>query len=320
MSSQARNSDPTSTVDPYDFLQITANPDGTIGRNPNRFPNTSPTTDHPTVFSKDISVNKSTETWARIFLPRKALDNHSKLPVIIYFHGGGFINCSAASTVFHVFCSNMAMELFSIVVSINYRLAPENRLPAAYDDAIDAFHWIKATDENWLLDYADFGQCFVMGTSSGANIAYHASQQYLNSQVNDSNALEIKGLILNQPFFSGVLRTDSELRLINDAVLPLCVADLMWELSLPRGVDRDHEYCNPTVGLEKIGKLKWKVLLTGWDGDPIIDRQVELANAMKCRGVQVVEHFGKGNYHAVEIKEPSKANALYLIIKDFCCR
>ena len=68
------------------------------------------------------------------------------------------------------------------------------------------------------------------------------------------------------------------MRLVSDPTLLLCVTDLMWELSLPIGVDCDHEYCNPMVGggsklLEKIMLLGWKVLLTGCDGDQLFDQR-----------------------------------------------
>ncbi|KAI6696246.1 hypothetical protein NL676_016365 [Syzygium grande] len=66
-------------------------------------------------------------------------------------------------------------------------------------------------------------------------------------------------------------------------MLPLAASDLMWELSLPLGVNRDHEYRNPTVeggsnlseGVNKMRSLGVRLLLNGCDGDPPIDRQVE---------------------------------------------
>ncbi|KAL4384874.1 hypothetical protein GQ457_15G001680 [Hibiscus cannabinus] len=331
MSDQAKttpSSDPIVVDDLYKRLEITLNPDGSLTRNPNRFPNTSATPDPDQtvpVLSKDITINQSKHTWVRIFLPRQQLLDTSlgtnKLPVIVYYHAGGFINCSASTTGFHVLCSNMALQLQAIVVSVDYHLAPEHRLPAAYDDAMEALHWIKTTDEEWLKQYVDFNACFLMGTSAGGNIAYHAGIRAAE-EADELKPLKIQGLILHQPFLGGSSKVESELRLVNDPVLPPGVSDLMWELALPIGADRDHEYCNLTAGkgpklLEKLASVGWRVLVTGCDGDPLIDRQVGLVRLMEEKGVQVVSHFREGGYHGVDVMQPAKAEALFLVLKDF---
>ncbi|XP_007038525.2 PREDICTED: uncharacterized protein LOC18605456 [Theobroma cacao] len=325
MSSQtASPSNPTIVDDPYKRLEIILNSDGSLTRNPDRYPNTSATPDPKQpipVLSKDITINQSNNIWARIFLPRQALHTSSKLPLIVYYHAGGFIHCSAASTIFHVFCSNMALELQAIIVSVDYRLAPENRLPAAYDDAMEALHWVKTTPEDWLKRCADLANCFLMGSSSGANIAYRAGLRSAE-EADDREALKIRGLILHQPFFGGSEKVESELRLVNDPILPPGVSDLMWELALPIGADRDHAYCNPAAGktskvLDKLVSVGWMVLVTGCDGDPLIDRQVGLVKLMEEKGMKVVSEFRAGDHHGVDFMQPAKARALFLVLKEF---
>ncbi|CAL5404923.1 unnamed protein product [Camellia sinensis] len=202
---------------------IVSNPDGTYTRSI-QFPSTPATPDHNTpspVLSKDIPLNPKNQTWLRIYLPKHALNESStpnlmlNLPLIVYFHGGGFVFMSAASTTIHDFCVKLASELSAVIISVEYRLAPENHLPAAYDDAIDTLQWLKTTQERWLTQFCDFSCCFVMGTSAGANIAYHAG--LLAAQVTDDlQPLKIKGLILHHPFFGGLQRVGSELGLIKD--------------------------------------------------------------------------------------------------------
>src|ERR1044072_2936001 len=85
--------------DPYKVLNLTLNPDGTITRlhDPKSPPSPDPSLP---VLSKDLIINQSKPTWARIYLPRKALDHTSKLllPLFVFFHAGGFVSLSAAST------------------------------------------------------------------------------------------------------------------------------------------------------------------------------------------------------------------------------
>ncbi|KAL7214394.1 hypothetical protein ACSBR1_026740 [Camellia fascicularis] len=159
-----------------------------------------------------------------------------------------------------------------------------------------------------------------MGTSAGANIAYHAGLR-ATQFIDDLQPLKIKGLILHHPFFGGSDRVGSELGLIKDPVLTIAGTDLRWELSLPVGADRDHEYCNPTVGggsnqLEQVRLLGWRVLVTGCCGDPLIDRQMEFANMLKEKELRTVAHFGEG-HHSTELFVESKAKDLFAILKIF---
>lgn len=333
-----QNVNPISTIDPYKSLQLILNADGTLTRHMNQLPNSpSSLPDHllnpnsSPVLYKDVPLNQSKSTSLRLFLPREALDNyHSstttspKLPIILYFHGGGFILFTPATVGFHIFCSNMASHLPAIVVSVDHRLAPENRLPAAYDDAMDALHWIKTTTDDWLTNYADVSNCYIMGSSSGGNIAYHTGLRVVDSSIQIFEPLVIKGLILHHPFFGSVQRTKSQIRLVDDVVLPLPVTDLMWKLSLPNGADRDHEYCNPTAGdgstiLEKIGQLGWRVMVIGCDGDPLYDGQFGVAKLMEEKGVTVINHFEEGGYHIFNVFDPSnsKADSFLHAIKRF---
>ncbi|CAI0421037.1 unnamed protein product [Linum tenue] len=195
------------------------------------------------VLSKDVPINQSKNTSIRLFLPKQAAINSSppaKLPLLIYFHGGGFVLCNPALTVFHDYCSNAALQLPAVVASVGYRLAPEHRLPAAYDDGEEGLRWLAshAEEEPWLRDHADYGNCFLMGNSAGGNIAYHVALRAANEIV--AGQLKIRGVVLHHAFFGW--------RLAVNPMLPLESADMAWEMCLLVGADRDHEYCNPMAG------------------------------------------------------------------------
>jgi acetyl esterase len=94
-------------------------------------------------------------TWSRT--PR---------PVIVNFHGGGFVLGSARQCDWG--CSVVAKDLDAVVVSVDYRLAPTHRFPAAIEDCYDALLWTAGHAADLGGDAARLG---VMGDSAGGNLA-----------------------------------------------------------------------------------------------------------------------------------------------------
>ncbi|KAI3944338.1 hypothetical protein MKW98_006499 [Papaver atlanticum] len=306
------------TTDPYEKLMCIHNPENdSLIRN---FPIPVTPLDQNT---KDISLNPDRRTSIRIFRPATELSITTKLPTVIYFHGGGFILFNAASTVIHNFCQSIATHLPAVVVSVDYRLAPESRLPAAYDDAADALNWVKTqaldtvNGEPWLKEYADFSRCFIMGCSAGGNIAYHAN---LRAVEMDLEPLKINGLILHQPLFGSLERTQSELRLTND-LYSSPVTNVMWELALPVGSSRDHVYCNPSVDNGEssgtnAGLIK-KCLVIGCYGDPLIDHQIKLVKMLEEKGVKTETCIEDRGFHGVAFYGPKTLETLLENLKHF---
>lgn len=99
--------------------------------------------------------------------PRPGADPVASLaPAVVFYHGGGFVLCSLQSH--DGFCRAMARYTRSIVVSVDYRLAPEHPAPAAAEDAYDAFRWVVGHATELGIDPERIA---VAGDSAGGNLA-----------------------------------------------------------------------------------------------------------------------------------------------------
>ncbi|KAL8498467.1 hypothetical protein ACS0TY_021700 [Phlomoides rotata] len=305
-----------SKFNPYDHLKISLNSDGSLTRHTTTTISAASAAGHAAL-SKDVTLNADKKTWMRIHLPAKLPSNDNtvvRLPIILYFHGGGWIHTSIADSTLHENSNRIAAEVPSILIAVQFRLAPENRLPAQYEDAADAVNWVRkqaADGDQWIRDYGDFSRCYLYGVSCGANIA-------LNAAVASSH-LKIAGTILSQPLFGGMRRTKSELEMARDEYFPLPVQDLLWELALPVGADRDHRFSNPFsdgVMREKVKKIG-RCLVIGFGGDPLIDRQQDLVKMLAQEGVPVEVHLEEGGFHEIDMVDSRRATTILNFIKEF---
>ena len=78
----------------------------------------------------------------RGYLPRGAVSARRRLPIVVQFHGGGFVTSSSSTVANDAFCRRLAKLCDAIVVAVGYRLAPESRYPAAFDDGVRVLKWI----------------------------------------------------------------------------------------------------------------------------------------------------------------------------------
>lgn len=102
---------------------------------------------------------------ARSYRPADATAGELR-PLVVYFHGGGFLLGSVDSH--DGICRSLANASRAVVLNVGYRLAPESRFPAAADDALAATRWAHS---NAALLGADAGRMAVAGDSAGGNLA-----------------------------------------------------------------------------------------------------------------------------------------------------
>ena len=101
----------------------------------------------------------------RIYTPRETAEGET-LPVLAYLHGGGFVVGSLDS--YDSLCRVLANFTECIVVSVDYRLAPEHKFPAAVEDCIAALDWIDTNAEEFD---GDPDRLALAGDSAGGNLA-----------------------------------------------------------------------------------------------------------------------------------------------------
>ncbi|KAK7847831.1 probable carboxylesterase 9 [Quercus suber] len=197
----------SSGIDPYDHLCIFLNPDGTLTRFltlPKKKANPIATNGEPVV-SKDHTLNAEKKTHVRIYMPtiKLPLNNDTRIPIIIFYPFSNWYFPMWDTETNERITSELACQVPAIVVSVHYRLAPENRLPAQYHDGVDAILWVREqalnpNGEQWIKDYGDISRCYLYGHGSGGNIAFFSALEATRMEL---EPLKIVGNIMNQPLF-----------------------------------------------------------------------------------------------------------------------
>ncbi|CAA0830932.1 Probable carboxylesterase 2 [Striga hermonthica] len=269
----------------------------------------SPNTPDPGgVLSKDVNVSDNLGLSARIYRPSRKPHGSGKLPLLIYFHGGGFFTESAFSPSYHRHLSLLAARARVVALSVNYRLAPENPLPAAYEDSWLALKWSLNSTEPWLTKFADFGRLYLGGDSAGANIAHHMA-----IRVGSENpGFKISGMFLNCPYFLGK-RTIG-----NESAYPYLKTQMqkLWLYAYPNnGLGLDNPLVNPDKdpNLSKLGCGRVAVFVAGNDGLRFRGRSyVGALRKSEWKGkVRIVEF--KGEDHVFNLGKPDSPNAVLML-------
>ncbi|XP_076925421.1 putative carboxylesterase 18 [Bidens hawaiensis] len=220
------------------------------------------------VKSYDVTVDPTCNLWFRVYVPTEHVTED--LPVIVYFHGGGFAFLSPDIDYFDAMYHRIARKVPAIVVSVNYRLAPEHRYPAQHEDGFDVLKFLDDEEHRSksLPENANISRCFLAGDSAGGNLAHHVTQRACESGFQQ---LKVIGVVAILPFFGGEERTISEKELQGNNILSLHRTDWYWKVFMPpgEGYNRDHPIINVSgpqaVDISKFDFPATLVVVTGFD-------------------------------------------------------
>ncbi|WP_176955978.1 alpha/beta hydrolase [Catalinimonas alkaloidigena] len=198
----------------------------------------------------------------------------SALPVVLYFHGGGFVFGSLDE--YNGVCARLAQKTGAIIVSVDYRLAPEHPFPAAANDAYAALRWVA---QHAAALGGDSTRLAVMGDSAGGNLAAVVAQM-----ARDRHGPSIAYQVLFYPATQSLdFATPSHQRYGRD--YGITTERIQWYTRqyLPDTADRSRPYASPLLAKEFENLPPALVVLAGFD--PLRSEGEAYAKKLQAAGV-----------------------------------
>ncbi|HVX61847.1 MAG TPA: alpha/beta hydrolase [Pirellulales bacterium] len=217
----------------------------------------------------------------RIYQP----DVRTPSPCLVYFHGGGFVIGSIDTH--DGMCRAMANGAGIIVISVDYRLAPEHKFPAAVDDAYAATCEIIRRAEQLGIDPQ---RVAVGGDSAGGNLA-----AVVALMARDRKGPELAMQLLLYPVTDANLETRSYLEYAEGYMLTREAMGWFWNHYLTDPAEREHVYASPLRAAD-LSKLPPALVITA-ECDPLCDEGDAYAERLKQAGVRVAYTCYPGMIH-----------------------
>lgn len=241
-----------------------------------------PTAPDPSVTTRDLTYPTGGGTQpVRVYMPAAGGQN---LPVVVYYHGGGWV--IADLEVYDATPRSMARNLNAIVVSVEYRKGPEDKVPAAHEDANNAWRWVAENAASWGGDPTNMA---LAGESAGGNLAMNVA-----IAARDGRWAQPKAVLAVYPIANAdpTLAAKQE----NTASLPLRTATLDWfgRHALPAPTFMQDPRFN-LVGADLRGLPP--VIIVNADIDPLRDDGATLETALRTAGVPVQRRNWEGAVH-----------------------
>ena len=217
----------------------------------------------------------------RIYTPA----GNPPFPIVVFFHGGGWVvgNLEAADSI----CRTLANQVGCIVVSVDYRLAPEHKFPAAVEDAYTATEWVA---KNAASFQGDPERIAVGGDSAGGNLAAVVA---LMSR--DRNFPSLVYQLLFYPATQYGFDTDSHRQNGKDYLLTIELLVWFWHHYLSSAADGQNPHASPLLA-DNLSNLPPALIITA-EYDPLRDEAEAYGNRLQDAGVSVKMTRYDGTIH-----------------------
>ena len=227
-----------------------------------------------------IPVRDGTPLSARLVAPSRA----AGLPVLLYLHGGGFTIGSSATH--DILCRELARLAGCMVVSLDYRLAPEHRFPTASHDAWDALAWLAAHAQELG---ADPQRIAVGGDSAGGTLAT------VNAILARDAGLPLALQLLFYPGCAAHQDTPSHTQFAHGLVLDEPAISWFFGQYAQARAEREDWRFAPLLAPDVEG------VAPAWIGlaecDPLVDEGIDYADKLRAAGVPVDLEIYRGVTH-----------------------
>lgn len=230
---------------------------------------------------RDIAAGREPSIPMRLYRPRGGT-----LPLLVYFHGGGWVVGSVALS--DNFCRALANASGCAVLSVEYRLAPEHRYPAAADDAYAATRWAA---EHAAELGTDVERLAVGGSSAGGNLA-----AVVCLMARERGAPKIALQLLHVPVMDHDFTRASYVRNAKGMGLTRAGMEWFWGHYEPDLGRRDEPYASPLRAKDLRGLPP--ALFVVAECDPLRDEGAAYSERLRQAGVAVTYREYAGMVHA----------------------
>ena len=201
----------------------------------------------------------------RIYTPSA----HNESTVVVFAHGGGFVFCDLDSH--DGLCRSMANGLGAMVVSVDYRLAPEHRWPVAAEDVYAVARWAEQLGARHLI---------IGGDSAGGNLAAVTAVM-----ARDRDGPAIAAQVLLYPVIAAEFDTESYASYGHGYLNTRDAMAWYWDQYVPTAADRRHPYASPARA--ELHDLPPAVIVTA-GFDPLCSEGDRYAQSLAAAGVPTV--------------------------------